>query len=86
MAQARRLVTTGPYAIVRHPLYLCEEITVLGVALMHFSFVAVLMVAAQWMFQLRRMTNEEKVLGAAFPECVAYAARTPKIIPRLFRA
>jgi protein-S-isoprenylcysteine O-methyltransferase Ste14 len=86
MAQARRLVTTGPYAIVRHPLYLCEEIMVLGVALMHLSIVAVLIVAAHWMFQLRRMTNEEKVLGAAFPECAAYAARTPKIIPRLFRA
>jgi protein-S-isoprenylcysteine O-methyltransferase Ste14 len=86
MAQARRLVTTGPYAIIRHPLYLCEEITVLGVALTHLSIAAVLIVAAQWMFQLRRMTNEEKVLGAAFPECAAYAARTPKIIPRLFRA
>jgi protein-S-isoprenylcysteine O-methyltransferase Ste14 len=86
MAQARRLVTTGPYAIVRHPLYLCEEITVLGVALAHLSIEAVLIVAVQWMFQLRRMTNEEKVLGAAFPECAAYAARTPKIIPRLFRA
>jgi protein-S-isoprenylcysteine O-methyltransferase Ste14 len=83
MAQARRLVTAGPYAIVRHPLYLCEEIMVLGVALMHFSIAAVLIVAAHWMFQLRRMTNEEKVLGAAFPECAAYAARTPKIIPRL---
>jgi protein-S-isoprenylcysteine O-methyltransferase Ste14 len=85
MAQARRLVTTGPYAIVRHPIYLCEEITVLGVALAHFSLAAVLIVAVQWMFQLRRMANEEKVLGAAFPECAAYAARTPKIIPRLFR-
>jgi protein-S-isoprenylcysteine O-methyltransferase Ste14 len=86
MAQARCLVTTGPYAIVRHPLYLCEEITVLGVALARFSLWAVLIVAVQWMFQLRRMDNEEKVLGAAFPECAAYAARTPKIIPRLFRA
>jgi protein-S-isoprenylcysteine O-methyltransferase Ste14 len=86
MAQARRLVTTGPYAIVRHPLYLCEEVMVLGVALMHLSIAAVLIVAAHWMFQLRRMTNEEKVLGATFPECAAYAARTPKIIPRLFRA
>jgi protein-S-isoprenylcysteine O-methyltransferase Ste14 len=86
MAQARRLVTTGPYAIVRHPLYLCEEITVLGVALAHLSIAAVLIVAAQWMFQLRRMTNEEKVLGAVFPECATYAARTPKIVPRLFRA
>ena len=86
MAQARRLVTTGPYAIVRHPLYLCEEITVLGVALAHLSIEAVLIVAVQWMFQLRRMANEEKVLGAAFPECAAYAAGTPKIIPRFLRA
>jgi protein-S-isoprenylcysteine O-methyltransferase Ste14 len=86
MAQARGLVTTGPYAIVRHPLYLCEEITVLGVALAHLSIAAVLIVAVQWMFQLRRMANEEKVLDAAFPECAAYAARTPKILPRLLRA
>jgi protein-S-isoprenylcysteine O-methyltransferase Ste14 len=86
MAQARRLVTAGPYAIVRHPLYLCEEITVLGVALAHLSIAAVLIVAVQWMFQLRRMTNEDKVLDAAFPDCAAYAARTPKIIPRLLRA
>jgi protein-S-isoprenylcysteine O-methyltransferase Ste14 len=86
MAQARRLVTTGPYAIVRHPLYLCEEMMVLGVALTHLSVAAVFIVAVQWMFQLRRMTNEEKVLGATFPECAAYTARTPKIIPRLFRA
>jgi protein-S-isoprenylcysteine O-methyltransferase Ste14 len=84
MAQARRLVTTGPYAIVRHPLYLCEEITVIGIALAHLSVEAVLIVAVQWMFQLRRMSNEEKVLGASFPECAAYTARTPKIIPTLF--
>jgi protein-S-isoprenylcysteine O-methyltransferase Ste14 len=84
MAQARRLVTTGPYAIVRHPLYLCEEITVIGIALAHLSVAAVLIVAVQWMFQLRRMSNEEKVLGDSFPECAAYAAKTPKIIPSLF--
>jgi protein-S-isoprenylcysteine O-methyltransferase Ste14 len=84
MAQARRLVTTGPYAIVRHPLYLCEEITVIGIALAHLSVAAVLIVAVQWMFQLRRMSNEDKVLGASFPESAAYAARTPKIIPALF--
>ena len=30
MAEARRLVTAGPYGIVRHPLYTTEGITVLG--------------------------------------------------------
>jgi protein-S-isoprenylcysteine O-methyltransferase Ste14 len=81
-AQARRLVVTGPYAIVRHPLYLCEEISVLGIALAHLSIAALLIVVVQWIFQLRRMINEEKVIDAAFPEYAAYAAKTPKIFPR----
>jgi protein-S-isoprenylcysteine O-methyltransferase Ste14 len=82
-AQARCLVVTGPYAIVRHPLYLCEEISVLGIALAHLSIAAVLIVLVQWMFQLRRMTNEENVIDATFPEYAAYAAKTPKIIPHV---
>ncbi len=83
MAQARRLVTTGPYGIVRHPLYLCEEIAVFGIALSHISVEAVLIVIVQWSFQLRRMTNEEKVLRTSFPEYATYAQRTPKVIPFL---
>jgi len=84
MAQARRLVTSGPYAIVRHPLYLSEEIAVIGIALNHISIEAAVVLAVQWLFQLRRMANEEKVLRAAFPEYDAYANRTPKVIPRFF--
>jgi protein-S-isoprenylcysteine O-methyltransferase Ste14 len=30
MAEARQLITHGPYAIVRHPLYVCEEIALVG--------------------------------------------------------
>src|SRR5471032_2969917 len=68
MAQARRLVSGGPYAIVRHPLYLCEEFAVLGIVITHLSIEAVLIMVVQWLFQLRRMANEEKVLREAFPE------------------
>jgi protein-S-isoprenylcysteine O-methyltransferase Ste14 len=85
MAQARRLVTRGPYRVVRHPLYVCEEIATIGMVLLCLSPMAVLIAAVQWMFQLRRMTNEERVLRASFPEYADYAAKTPKIIPRLFR-
>jgi protein-S-isoprenylcysteine O-methyltransferase Ste14 len=35
-------------------------------------------------FQLQRMRNEERVLGAAFPEYVAYAARTRRLIPGVY--
>jgi protein-S-isoprenylcysteine O-methyltransferase Ste14 len=81
-AQARRLIIQGPYAILRHPLYLTEEIAVIGLILSHFSLEAVLLGATQWAFQLRRMTNEERVLRLTFPEYVDYAIITPKLIPR----
>jgi len=85
MAQARRLVTRGPYGIVRHPLYVCEAIAMTGVVLLCLSPLAILIATVQWMFQLRRMTNEERVLRASFPEYSDYAALTPKIVPRLRR-
>jgi protein-S-isoprenylcysteine O-methyltransferase Ste14 len=83
MAEARHLVTGGPYAIVRHPLYLCEEIAIIGAMLAHLSPSAVAIVAVQWLFQLKRMTHEERVLRAAFPDYAVYAAATPKLFPRL---
>jgi protein-S-isoprenylcysteine O-methyltransferase Ste14 len=58
MAEARRLVTGGPYAIVRHPLYVTEALAVLGVVLLHWSLIAVLLFGLQWCLQLRRMWNE----------------------------
>jgi protein-S-isoprenylcysteine O-methyltransferase Ste14 len=86
MPQARKLVTTGPYAIVRHPLYCSEELMALGVVLLFFSPLAVLIALVHWGFQLRRMVNEEKVLSAEFQEYAAYAGRTPRVIPRFARA
>jgi protein-S-isoprenylcysteine O-methyltransferase Ste14 len=83
MAEARRLVTKGPYAIVRHPLYICEEIAILGVLIPVISPLAVLIVLVHALLQLRRMLNEEKVLRATFSEYEDYAARTPRLIPRL---
>lgn len=83
MAEARRLVTGGPYAIVRHPLYVTEAIAVLGMVVLHWSLIAVLAFVIQCCLQLRRMWNEEKVLRAAFPEYAAYAEHTPRWLPML---
>ncbi len=82
MAEARRLVTAGPYRFVRHPLYVVEEIAVIGTLILNLSLPAVLLIAAQWALQLRRMHHEELVLAKAFPEYASYAERTPKILPR----
>ena len=84
MAQARKLVASGPYTIVRHPLYCCEALIALGVMLLVLSPLAVLIVIVLWGFQLRRMVNEESVLRAEFPAYEEYAARVPMWFPRLF--
>jgi protein-S-isoprenylcysteine O-methyltransferase Ste14 len=81
MAEARQLVTHGPYRYVRHPLYICEEIAVIGTFIQVMSPLALVIFILHAVFQVRRMLNEERVLQAAFPEYEHYARRTPRLIP-----
>ncbi|ESZ38741.1 sodium:proton antiporter [Mesorhizobium sp. L2C066B000] len=83
LAQARRLVTAGPYQIVRHPLYVCEAIGLLGIIVGNPTWITVVVGTVALTFQYRRMVNEEKVLRAAFPEYQEYAQRVPMLVPRL---
>jgi protein-S-isoprenylcysteine O-methyltransferase Ste14 len=84
---ARELVTSGPYGIVRHPLYITEGITTLGIIIGFWSWPAVLLGLVQTALQYRRIAHEEHVLREAFPESYGdYAARVPQLLPRLARA
>lgn len=81
MAEARRLVTHGPYRYIRHPLYVCEELAVIGTFILVISPLAVVIFILHAVFQVRRMLNEESVLAATFPEYADYARRTPRLLP-----
>jgi protein-S-isoprenylcysteine O-methyltransferase Ste14 len=84
MAETRQLVTTGPYRFVRHPLYLAEEIAMVGVFLQFASVWTALLLLVQIAFQLRRMNNEEVVLIAKFPQYTAYSQTTARLIPGIY--
>jgi protein-S-isoprenylcysteine O-methyltransferase Ste14 len=81
MPEARRLITHGPYAVVRHPLYICEEIAVLGVFIQVLSPMACVIVMTHALVQFRRMLNEERILRSTFAEYASYAERTPRLVP-----
>lgn len=81
MAEARNLVTSGPYRLVRHPLYLAEQIAIIGIFMQFLSWQAALLLLLHFFFQVRRMLNEERVLTATFPAYREYAAATCRLIP-----
>lgn len=81
MPEARRLVTSGPYSIVRHPLYLFELLGIVGILLQVRSLPGVMLLALIVTLQIARAHWEEAVLDRAFPEFAAYRRQVPFLIP-----
>lgn len=84
LPEARNLVTGGPYRIVRHPLYLGEQIAIAGAAIQFLSPATMLIVLLQFLCQLYRMLCEERVLEQTFPEYGSYKQRTSRLIPGVY--
>ena len=79
------LVTSGPYAHLRHPIYTGLILAMLGSAIGVNVFWAVLLipVGAYFIYSARR---EEAVMLQLFPEqYAAYMSRTGMLVPCLFR-
>jgi protein-S-isoprenylcysteine O-methyltransferase Ste14 len=83
--EARRLVTGGPYALTRHPVYLGEIATAIGVNIATGGWLSALAVAYFIACELLRMRWEERILAQAFPaQYPEYARRVPRYLPNPF--
>jgi protein-S-isoprenylcysteine O-methyltransferase Ste14 len=79
------LVTNGPFAIVRHPMYLGLITAALGSLLLYRTWTA-LAYALFAPFVLMRARREELALGAEFgEEWQVYCRRVPALLPRFRR-
>ncbi len=83
-----RLTQTGPYRLVRHPLYIGSFLIGLGVsAMLGRWFVPLLFTATYVAMYLPKAIREDRYLSARYgDEYRAYAARVGAIVPRLSAA
>jgi protein-S-isoprenylcysteine O-methyltransferase Ste14 len=82
--QARELVRHGPYARVRHPLYLGEIVAMLGLALAAGGLLPVMGWGLFSAVQAYRAVHEELLLAAALPGYHEYRRSTALLVPGLF--
>ena len=79
--EARGLVTSGPYRLARHPIYLGEIIAGFGLVLPTLFSLHVVVFALFVAAQIVRTHFEERVLRSTYPQYEAYARHTRRLIP-----
>jgi len=78
------LTVTGPYAFTRNPLYLGSMLIAFGFALASRSiWIALALVALFAIIYIPVIRSEEAFLRSKFDDFDAYAARVPRLLPRL---
>ncbi|HEY3065619.1 MAG TPA: isoprenylcysteine carboxylmethyltransferase family protein [Methylomirabilota bacterium] len=85
--KASTLNTTGPYSVMRHPLYVGNGLIVFGLALFPGTVVAALLVALVTIAYYAIITaREEAFLRERFgPAFATWAARVPALVPNVSR-
>ncbi|HSS60739.1 MAG TPA: isoprenylcysteine carboxylmethyltransferase family protein [Candidatus Limnocylindrales bacterium] len=83
--EARRLVTGGPYRLSRHPVYLGEIATAIGVNLATAGVLSAVAIGYFIVCELLRIRWEERILAATFPtDYPEYARRVSRYLPNPF--
>lgn len=85
LKQGHKLIKTGPYSFVRHPIYTGHLLMGLGTAIASGTLIAflglVLLAIGLW----TKLSQEERLLLRGFPDDYpAYQARVKAIVPYLF--
>ena len=82
LKKQKQLATTGPYALVRHPLYFGSFLLMLGFGTLIHDPLTLWIVAGPvaWLYW-HAIKSEERKLASLFPEWPSYKAKVPAFVP-----
>jgi hypothetical protein len=72
LAPDQKVISTGPYALVRHPMYAGALVMLLGIPLALGSWWGLLVIVAMMPALIWRLSDEEKFLARSLPGYVGY--------------
>jgi protein-S-isoprenylcysteine O-methyltransferase Ste14 len=85
VAEGQKVISTGPYAIVRHPMYAGGLLYILGMPLALGSFRALLVLPVIFLFLIWRLFDEERLLSKELPGYKEYTEKVHwHLIPGIF--
>jgi protein-S-isoprenylcysteine O-methyltransferase Ste14 len=82
IAAGQKVISSGPYALVRHPMYASASLYLFGTPLALGSFWALLPAAMMIPFLIWRIFDEERLLATELPGYAQYQQRVPyRLLP-----
>jgi protein-S-isoprenylcysteine O-methyltransferase Ste14 len=85
VAENQRVVSTGPYALVRHPLYASASLYLIGTPLALGSYWGLLAVLFVILLLIWRLSAEEKFLARSLPGYTEYQAKVLyRLVPHVW--